>query len=136
MNEIKSYTCLVLVEYQGQGNAYTNRLSRVVTIPDFPFNHDTSNEDDDDNWEAELFSQFSIQLKAQEIENFLKCHSHKPQPVEILKKLRETNFIPNLYRVRFQATRVDVTVIEHAQNPITHNFKSEVLIEEHHSFKH
>lgn len=135
----KSYTCLVQIEYP-YPTGHTNKLTRVVTIPDFPC--PVPQDDEDCLWEETLMDNFLIQLKAMEVQNFLKCINNRPddytpdlEDIQILRNMKATNGISMLYRIRFKATSVITTVIEHIQNPIDHTFESEVLIEEFQPFK-
>lgn len=137
MKKTKSYTCLVQIEYPGPNGS--TKLSRVVTIPDFPA---TQENDDDCIWEETLMDNFLIQLKAMEVQNFLKCLNNQEdytpdlKDMEILRRMKATDSISLIYRIRFNANQVNVTVIEHIQNPIDHTFESDVLLEEYHPFKH
>lgn len=132
MKPKKSYTCLVQITYPGP-TGHSSNLTRVATIQDFPFHH-LDNDDDDDNWEGELMYHLALQLKALEFKNLYRCaandFSNNPKWEQQIKELKKTNYIPNFYRIRFKATRVSVTVIEHVIDPIDHTIESEVLLEE------
>lgn len=119
-NMTKYFTLLAQITYPGPVGP--TKCTRTTTIPNFTHQYSQDDPDDEDSiGEQILMDSFFQQLKMDELENFLKCSREKYlegktgiyEEANKLKRLNECDDIVELYRVRFNATDLVITILEH-----------------------
>lgn len=147
----KYFTLLAQITYPGPaGPTY---CTRTCTIPNFSCEFAQDDPDDEDSiWEQTLIELFFHRLKMDELENFLGCSRKKylegkgcsrkkylegkagiNEEANKLKRLNECDDIVELYRVRFNATDIVITILEHKIDTSNeHEPETEDLLEEYH----
>lgn len=134
----KYFTLLAQITYPGPaGPTY---CTRTCTIPNFYCEFAQDDPDDEDSiWEQTLIELFFHRLKMDELENFLECSRKNISKVKTgineeankLKRLKECDDIVELYRVRFNATDIVITILEHKIDTSNeHEPETEDLLEE------
>lgn len=138
----KYFTLLAQITYPGP--AGPTHCTRTCTIPNFSceFLQDDPN-DEDCIWEQTLTELFFHRLKMDELKNFLD-HSRKDylegktwiyEEANKLKKLNECDDLVELYRIRFKATDIVITILEHKIDTTNKHSvpETESLLEEYHN---
>lgn len=137
----KYFTLLAQITYPGPaGPTY---CTRTCTIPNFSCEFAQDDPDDEDSiWEQTLIELFFHRLKIDELENFLGCSQKKylegktgiHEEANKLKRLNECEGIVELYRVRFNATDIVITILEHKIDTSNEHSvpETECLLEEYH----
>lgn len=134
----KYFTLLAQITYPGP--AGPTHCTRTCTIPNFSCEFAQDDPDDEDSiWEQTLIELFFHRLKIDELENFLGCSRKKYlegktgiyEEANKLKRLNECDDIVELYRVRFNATDIVITILEHKIDTSNeHEPETEDLLEE------
>lgn len=119
-NMTKYFTLLAQIIYPGPVGP--TKCTRTTTTPNFSCEFTQDDPDDEDSiWEQTLMDLFFQQLKMDELKNFLECSREKYLEGKIgiyeeankLKRLNECDDIVELYRARFNATDLVITILEH-----------------------
>lgn len=133
----KYFTLLAQITYPGP--AGHNKLSRTCTIPNFECEYPQDDpEDGDCIWEQTLTELFFKQLKRKEMDNLLKsCHKGHIGLKETglqLQNLYRCDDLVELYRIRFKATNIVITILEHRIDTTNKHSvpETECLLEEYH----
>lgn len=139
----KYFTLLAQIAYQGPAGL-TNCI-KTCTISNFSCEFAQYDpEDENCIWEQTLWDLFFHRLKMDELKDFL-VHSQKDYPkgkigiceeADQFKRLNQCEDLVELYRVRFNATDIIITVLEHKvdiTNGCTSVPETEVLLEDYHN---
>lgn len=137
----KYFTLLAQITYPGPGGPL--RCTRTTTILDFTYDSQDDPDDEDCTWEETLHQIFFTQLKLEELQIFLdhsrreymRGHENLFEATEKFKRLNNCDDLIELYRVKFNATDITITILEHTRDT-QDKFsipKTEVLLEEFHN---